>query len=153
MSLPALLMQSPIRTKVFEIEDMMRRMPQVDMPVAHYFSLGIYARELSIPAGTLLTGKIHKYQQLNIMTQGDLSVLTEDGIKRVQAGFVIVSPPGTKRIAYAHADTKWITVHATDKVDVAEIEQEFIAQSDAEYLEFVEAARLAGVITMLEQKS
>ena len=150
MTLPALLLP-PMRSKVNEIEAMMLRMPQLDMPVTHYFSLGLYARELTIPAGTLLTGKIHKYQQLNIMTQGDLSVMTEEGIKRVGAGFVIVSPPGTKRIAYAHADTKWITVHATDKLDVAEIEQEFIAQSDAEYLEFCELARLEGKTLMLEQ--
>ena len=150
MTLPALLLP-PMRSKVNEIEAMMLRMPQLDMPVTHYFSLGLYARELTIPAGTLLTGKIHKYQQLNIMTQGDLSVMTEEGIKRVGAGFVVVSPPGTKRIAYAHADTKWITVHATDKLDVAEIEQEFIAQSDAEYLEFCELARLEGKTLMLEQ--
>lgn len=143
MSLPALLLP-PMRSKVNEIEAMMKQMPQRDLPVLHYFSLGLYARELFIPAGTLLTGKIHKCQQLNIMTQGDLSVLTDDGVKRVQAGFVIVSPPGTKRIAYAHTDSRWITVHATDKIDVAQIEQEFIAQSDAEYLEFVKETLCLG---------
>ena len=150
--IPALLLP-PIRSKVNEIEAMMRQMPQVDMPVKHHFSLGVYGRELFIPAGTLLTGKVHKYQQLNVLCQGGMSVLTEDGVKRVKAAFIVVSPAGTKRIAYAHTDCIWMTVHATDKVNLAEIEQEFIAQSDAEYLEFCELARLEGRTLCLGQQS
>ena len=150
MNLPALLLP-PMRAKVNHIESLMRQMPQVDMPVRNHFSLGVYGRELFIPAGTLLTGKIHKYQQLNALCKGEMSVLTEDGIRLVKSGFIVVSPPGTKRIAFAHTDCIWLTVHATEKVDVAEIEQEFIAQSDAEYLEFCELARLEGKTLMLEQ--
>lgn len=131
---PALLF--PSRDKVNYIESLMKEMPQEELIHRDWFSKGIYARELFIPKGTLLTGKIHKYQQLNIMTKGDLSVLTDQGIKRVQAGFVVVSPPGTKRIAFAHEDSVWITVHPTDEKDVDKIEHEFIAQSDQEYLEF-----------------
>ena len=131
-----------MREQVNALETEMRRYEQLDLPVKHYFSQGVYARELFIPKGTLLTGKIHKYQQLNIMSQGDLSVLTEDGIKRVQAPFTIVPPPGTKRIAYAHEDTVWTTIHGTDETDVDLIEAHFIAQSEEEYTAFLERAVL-----------
>lgn len=108
-------------------------------PVKHHFSQGVYAREMFIPKGTVLTGKIHKYTQLNIMSQGELSVLTEEGIKRVKAPFTIVSPPGTKRIAYAHEDTIWTTIHGTEETDLGRIEEHFVAQSDQEYLDFCRA--------------
>ena len=131
------LKQHQDRTKVFALEEAIKReLPLLDLPVKHYFSQGVYARELFIPKGTVLTGKIHKYQQLNIMSQGDLSVLTEDGVKRVKAPFTIVSPPGTKRVAYAHEDTVWTTIHGTELTDVDEIESAFIAQSEQEYLTF-----------------
>jgi len=131
-----------MRKKVEAMEPLILELPSVDLPVKHYFSKGVYARELFIPAGTVLTGKIHKYTNLNIMSQGELSVLTEDGVKRVKAPFTIVSPPGTKRIAYAHTDTIWTTIHGTDETDIDKIEIEFVAQSNAEYLAFEEALRL-----------
>lgn len=125
-----------LREKVFRAEEVLLAREQVEIPVRHYFSKGVYGREIFIPKGTILTGKIHKYSQLNVLVSGDLSVLTEDGIKRVRPPFIIVSPAGTKRIAYAHENTIWLTVHGTNETDVEKIEQEFIAQSEQEYLNF-----------------
>lgn len=131
-----------LRAKVNDLEAIMLTMPQVECPVKHYFSKGVYARELFIPKGCTITGKIHKHTNLNIMSQGEMSVLTDEGIKRVKAPFTIVSPPGTKRIAYAHEDTIWTTIHGTEETDVDQIELEFVAQSEAEYLEFAEALKI-----------
>ena len=113
-------------------------LPPVEIPVKDYFSKGVYAREIFIPKGTVITGKIHKFTNLNIMSQGEMSVLTEDGIKRVKAPFTIVSPPGTRRVAYAHEDTIWTTIHGTEKTDVDEIEAEFVAQTPKDYQLFLE---------------
>lgn len=135
MSLPMFIEQ---RAEVHAIEEFMRSGTPVDMPVKHYFSQGVYARELFIPKGTVLTGKIHKYENLNIMSKGELSVLTQDGVKRVKAPFTIVSPAGTKRIAYAHEDTIWTTIHGTFETDVDVIESIFIAQNEQEFLEFAQ---------------
>lgn len=119
-------------------------LPQVELTVRHHFSRGLYARELHISAGTVLTGEVHKFENLNIMSQGDLSVMTEDGIKRVQAPFTIVSPPGTKRAAYAHADTVWTTIHATDETDVEKIRQEVVVSSYDEYLSYCQQLSIGG---------
>ena len=130
------------RDRVHIIEDEMRKHEQIDLPVKHHFSQGVYAREIFIPKGTLVTGKIHKYQQLNILSQGDVSVVTEDGIIRAQAPFTIVSPPGTKRLVYAHEDTVWTTIHGTDETDLVKIEDHYIAQSEADYVAFLEGSKL-----------
>lgn len=130
------------REKVNAFEELLKAYPAVEMPVTDHFSEGVYARELFIPKGTTLTGKIHKFTNLNIMISGELSVLTEDGVKRIKAPFVVTSPPGTKRVAYAHEDTRWITIHGTHETDVDKIETEFIAQSELEYLSFCESQLL-----------
>lgn len=125
------------RDKVQIIEAEMFKHEQIDIPVKHYFSQGVYAREITIPAGTMLTGKIHKYEQLNILSSGEISVMTEEGMKRVSAPFTVVSPPGTKRIAFAHTECVWTTIHGTEERDLEKIEAHFIAQTQEQYDAFI----------------
>lgn len=136
----------PLRDKVTAFEAEIRKIPPVDCPVVNHFSEGIYAREMFIPKGTVLTGKIHKFTNLNIMSKGDLSILTEQGVIRVKAPYTVVSPPGTKRIAYAHEDTVWTTIHATEDTDLEKIEHHFVAQDEPEYLEYCKALELKETI-------
>ena len=130
------LVPSDVRQQVFEFEEWVRTLAPVEFPLRHFFAPGVYARELTIPAGTALTGQIHKYVTLNILSQGEMSVLTHEGVKRVSAPFTIVSPPGTKRAAIAHTKCVWTTIHGTDETDLEKIEEHFIAQTEQEYLEF-----------------
>lgn len=133
-----------IRDKVFVLEAEMRRMPQIDLKHIDYFSQGVYARELHIPAGVTLTGKIHKFTNLNILSKGEMTVSTDKGMVRVSAPFTVVSPPGTKRVAFAHTDCVWTTVHGTELSDVDQIESEFTADTDTEYLEFCKNLQITG---------
>lgn len=126
-----------IRDKVFLAEAFLKEQPQLQLETSHYFSKGVYAREIKILAGTILTGEIHKFQNLNILSQGTMQVLTENGIQEVEAPFTVVSPAGTKRIAYTLTDCVWTTIHGTDEKDLKVIEHTFIVKSEEEWLEFV----------------
>jgi hypothetical protein len=134
-----------LRQKVERMEVEMLEHPQVPIVPVHYFGDGVYAREITIPKDTLLTGKIHKYEQINILSKGDISVLTDKGVVRVQAPFTVVSPSGTKRIAYAHEECVWTTILRTDLTDPDEIEDYFVVDTDRQYLEFRQS--LLGVKT------
>ena len=125
-----------ILDKVEMIEAIMAEKPQVDIPVRHYFANGVYAREITIPAGVLLTGRIHKYENLNILSEGEISVLTENGMERFKAPAVIVSPPGTKRIALAHTRCVWTTILGTRETDPEKIEQQFTVATSRHFDEF-----------------
>lgn len=131
-----LLQNVGTRNKVFAMEALLKEMPQATLKLIHHFSPGVYARELHIPADTTLTGEIHKYPQLNILSKGKISVLLEDGVKEIEAPFAVVSPAGTKRIAYTHTDCVWTTILHTDLTNVEEIEYHFIAKTEEEWLEF-----------------
>lgn len=101
----------------------------IEIPVEHHFSKDVYAREITVPAGSLIVGKIHKHTNLNILSQGEMSIISIEGVKRVKAPYTVVSPPGVKRLAYAHTDVVWTTIHGTDETDVDKIEEQFIAKT------------------------
>lgn len=100
---------------------------QIEIPVEHGFAAGIYARTIRIPAGTILTGKIHRTEHLNIISAGAIEVATEDGTRLIEAPCIFVAPPGTKRAGYTLSDTVWTTVHATHETDLDRLEAELIA--------------------------
>ena len=57
-----LILGNDTRQAVFAMENLMLQAPQVELKVIHHFSKGVYARELHIPAGIILTGQIHKFE-------------------------------------------------------------------------------------------
>ena len=124
--------------KLFAIEAGLATLPQAEIPVKHYFSNGVYAREISVPAGSLIIGKMHRFSQINIVTKGDMSVLTENGWVRMTAGHTFDSPAGIKRAGYAHEDTVWTTICGTDETDTDKIDEVLTIGTYAEYLELKE---------------
>jgi hypothetical protein len=104
--------------------------PPVEMREEHLFAYGTYTRVLHIPAGTVLTGKIHRHSCINIVTQGKLRVVTDEGEYDIEAPHHFVSGPGVKKAGYALEDTIWINVHPWDgDPDLDEIEKEVIIES------------------------
>ena len=97
------------------------------MPLNHTFMDKQYMREIFMPAGTLLTSKIHKVEHPFFVMTGKCSVRTEEGWEYIEAPYVGVTKAGTKRILYIHEDCNWVTVHPTDQKDLKAIENEIIA--------------------------
>jgi len=110
-----------------------------DCTLKHYFSpkdekygCCTYAREMMIPKGTLIIGKIHRHQHLNFISKGKVVVFTEFGEKHLEAPCTFISEVGLKRAVYAEEDTLWTTVHMTEfesEAELDKIEQEVIAPS------------------------
>ena len=114
------------REQVERLQAQMVTMPQAELVTEHQFSPGMYMRKLFRPAGTLIVGKVHKEPHFFLCAKGEIIAWTESGMKRLQAGDVIESKPGTKRVTLAVTDAIGITIHRTDKTDLDEIEAELI---------------------------
>ena len=106
--------------------------------ITHYFAPGVYAREMWMPQGCLITGKIHMTEHLNMLSQGKVSVSNQGDSITMTAPYTFVSPVGTKRAIYAHEDSTWTTIHATDLTDPEKIEAEIIAETFEELDAFIE---------------
>lgn len=102
-------------------------------PLIHRFADNVYAREILLPAGTIVIGKIHRYGHLNVISKGHVSVLTEDGVEELHGPMTFISKPGTKRVVYAHEDTVWTTIHGTRHTDPDRVEEDIICKTFAEY--------------------
>lgn len=101
--------------------------PQVDLLTQHDFCPGFYSRSVLIPAGTVLVGKVHATEHIFMVTQGDISITTDEGVVRVQAPYQAICKPGMKRAGYAHVDTICVNIHITTEKDLDKLEAELIA--------------------------
>jgi quercetin dioxygenase-like cupin family protein len=114
------------REQIERLQAEMSVMPQAELVTEHKFSPGMYMRKVFRPAGTLIVGKVHKKPHFFLCAKGEIIAWTEGGMKRLQAGDIVESQPGTKRVTLAVTDAIGITIHRTDLTDLDEIEAELI---------------------------
>lgn len=126
-----------IRERIARLEAVIAEMPQMDFRLKHTFTTGVYVREIFLPKGAVLVGKIHRHDHANFISYGDVTVLTKDGRQRLKGPCTLVSTAGTKRAVYVHEDTVWTTIHAnpTNETDLAKIE-DFVICKDYEELPY-----------------
>lgn len=110
IELAGVVAQSPFAKggKIERLAASMMGLPQAELPVRHYFSDGIYAREISIPKGVVLIGAVHRLQNMAILSKGCLELVTDAGTVIVQAGDPpITCRPGRENAALALEDSVW----------------------------------------------
>mgnify|MGYP006135733845 CR=1 len=92
----------------------------------------LYARQCSVPAGMMFTGKLHRHPHIVSLIQGSMAIVSEDGRKVVSAPSTWAAPAGSKRAFYALEDSVLLNVHITkikDETNLDELEEEVIAPS------------------------
>lgn len=109
-----------------ELIKIVDQVPQLEIPVTHHFSPGIYAREITMPAGCTGVGHIHKHQHLNIALTGHALVTCDGQTYEVRASFIMESMPGAQKAFQVFEDLRWITIHPNPKEirDIVEMERE-----------------------------
>jgi len=101
----------------------------IELPVNHHHLDGVYIRELFMPAGTLLTGKIHHKEHISILAQGEIRLSNGKEFMQIKAPHIMKDPPGTKRLIYALRDSTFINVIPTDKETLEDIEEEVVSDT------------------------
>lgn len=118
-----------------------------ELPVKHYLWDGHYARSLFIPAGILLTGKVHTHPGIFFLDYGDLSVMNDERMIRISGPASYKYQAGIKRAGYAHTDCLCTTFHRTTAKTVEHAEAELFEDSD---LSWVEGAIAFPTVRVLE---
>ncbi len=128
----------PFREAITTGEDFLKTLPQVELKVFHHFAPGVYARELHIPAGVVLTGAIHKTEHLFILSAGAIEQISEHtGLERIKAPFTCISKPGVKRMGVALTDVVVTTIHATSETNIEILEDNLVCKSYADYEQYL----------------
>jgi hypothetical protein len=119
-------------------------MEQTECPLKHYFGPGVYLREIFMPAGTIVIGKIHKTEHLNLIERGVLAIRHDDGTTQIlRAPHTFVSKPGVQKVLYIQEDTVWKTIHPTTERDLEKLEALLIEPDESYPLIDRESERLA----------
>jgi hypothetical protein len=121
-----------MREKVEQLEQMMQAYDPAVLPIKHHFADGIYAREMFIPAGAVLTGAVHKTNHMCILSAGHVRVATDEGPVDLQAPATLIAKPGAKRAIFALEDSVWTNIHATNETDLDKIVEELTESTAAE---------------------
>lgn len=127
---------------------------KAELPLAHFHTDGLYARELTLPRGTFAIGEIQKFPHVSVISKGEISMLNEDGgVTRVKAPCTIVSKPGVRKCGFAHEDTVWTTIHNMSdsgfddpaNASVEELEKFLTVSTQEEHALFLESQKMIEV--------
>jgi hypothetical protein len=141
------------RKEIFDIENAMKNNTDPNYkthigdnkitPIKHSFSDGIYVREMFVPKGTMLVGKIIKDTHHIFLMSGKIAIITEDGDKIIEGPCSFVAKGGTKRVGYALTDVVWINVHpnVTDTKNLKKLEKQIVVENYDEYNRYLETKK------------
>lgn len=120
--------------RVDELEIFMAENYQIiDCPLVHRFTPGMYIREIFMPAGSLITSKIHKTEHPFTISKGKVAV-SIDGKdwEEFEAPYTGITKPGTRRILYILEDCIWTTYHvnADNCEDLEKLEDKLIEKRE-----------------------
>ena len=94
----------------------------------HFFTEGVYARKMVIPAGTQVPTHEHVYDHLSILAQGRVRVAVGPVIQEYVAPAMIEIKKNVAHKITAITDSVWFCVHATSATDIESLEQSVIAK-------------------------
>lgn len=91
---------------------MLENLPQVECPLVHRFTEGMYIREIFMPQGTLITSRIHLTNHPFTISKGRVKVSIDGGEwVEYEAPYTGITKSGTRRILFIEEDCVWSTYH------------------------------------------
>lgn len=130
---------------VAELTRELAKMPQAECTLKHHFLPGVYLREITMPAGAFIVGKIHKTRHFNIIQRGRVKLYGAGHEPLVLGPCTFVSEPGVQKVLYIEEETVWTTVHLTNETNLEALEAELI-EPDASYPELDRAIERAAIM-------
>lgn len=98
------------------------------MTTVHYFSDGLYAKEMFIPKGMSAVQHKHSYDHLSILAKGKVIVMYDDGYETVNAPACLEIKKGINHAITALEDSVWYCVHHTFEKDSKKIDEVLITK-------------------------
>jgi hypothetical protein len=143
--------QLVVRSKIDNLEHVMRKeiadgkivqtikdCAEDNTQADHYFGDKVYARGLWIPAGTVVVGKLHRFDRICIVASGKCTFVNEWEKKTVTAPYVGEFKAGSKTAVFAHTDSYWVACHGTELTDPDELVEKLVSPDHTDYQLYLE---------------
>ena len=105
-----------------------------ELSLEHFICNKTYTRQITLPKDIILTGKVHNFDHTSIISKGDVTIMTPEGVTRIKAPATWISKAGTKRLIYVHEETIWATIHQIEHTVVEDLEKELVHESDLSWI-------------------
>jgi hypothetical protein len=113
------------------VEGLMLQGPQLAAPVEHHFAPGVYAREIFMPAGSIVIGHEHRTEHLNIVLTGKARVfMGGEELETITAPAIFKSAAGVRKVLHVIEAMRWMTIHPTPETDLDKLDAELIKPSE-----------------------
>ena len=134
------LLNSPT-TSIEELVDKVRPYDKrTELPMSHFFGDNLYVRQAVYPKGTLIVGRIHKFDHVFMLLSGKITVWTRDGKTTLTGPCIFESKAGVQRIGYVHQNAVCLNMHGIqDNTQIDEFNSDDVltAETDKEYSDFL----------------
>jgi hypothetical protein len=102
---------------------------QIKCEEKHHFGPGLYIKEITMPAGSVIVGKHHKVEHLCNMMSGRMIIVNPDGSRyELIAPMTFMAKPGRK-VAYIIETVIFQNIYSTDETDIKKLENMFVDNS------------------------
>jgi quercetin dioxygenase-like cupin family protein len=100
---------------------------EFDPKIIHHFSSGVYAKQMTLPAGFTAVSHSHEFDHMSILAQGKVLVKTDDSeVVEYSAPTVVTIKAGVNHAIHALEDASWFCIHATEETDEEHIDEVLI---------------------------
>lgn len=118
--------------KLERIEAQLLAQPvQAEHELKHSFAPGVYLREITMFAGTILIGHEHKFEHFNVILTGKALLYMDGKVTEVTAPCYFKSGAGVRKVLYIVEEMRWATIHTNEdeERDVDTLEERLITKS------------------------
>ena len=140
----------PINEQIEAIEEQLLNFPQVECPLKHNFAPGVYMREITMPAGSLIIGHEHLTEHFNVVLTGKARVMIDGVIEDLIAPCYFISKPNVRKVLYILEEMKFATIHPTEETSVDVLESTLVRKSNC-FIKHEEAIKLLESINNKEE--
>jgi quercetin dioxygenase-like cupin family protein len=99
---------------------------EVDLLTKHFFSDGLYAKQMSLPKGYEAISHAHNYNHLSLLQAGRVILRTDDSEVEYTAPAMLEIKAGVHHSITALENVLWYCIHATDATDSSEVDEVLI---------------------------
>ena len=98
----------------------------IDLHVQHHFYDGLYAKQMTLPAGHYAVSHRHSYDHISMLYAGVAQVEVDGVTTEYAAPAFILVKAGAEHKITAIADVTWFCVHETELTEAADIDRVLI---------------------------
>lgn len=133
------LMSEMFKSNIGNLANHLRAMDNDTTSIIEYFASDSYVREMVIPAGTCVIGRVHKTDCINILLEGEIVIVDNDGNrKEMKSPQVFIAKAGHQKAGFAIKDTRWLNCFSCKEEQLSDVVNHFTVETEEDYIKLLE---------------